>query len=245
MRRAGRLPVRSPGFAPTLGARGSSGAAPGEAAAVILAVVVAVGLLGLVLAAWEWARVVASAYEYFARVLGVPQARAPKARLPRLFWGRPLLGRATFSAVKRLRLRRSSVRKAPAPTSNSASRDPSPPGSDSESRSGLVVALILAVVCLAGPAALPTHALADGPYTAECEALLEEEDEITGGRENPEWALFLAECEHHLVEINEPGAARPPDFDSFLGGVEAAVAAGGILLIAVVVSMAIRRLVSL
>jgi hypothetical protein len=40
-------------------------------------------------------------------------------------------------------------------------------------------------------------------------------------------------------------SALQPDFDAFFGGLQAAVAAGGVLLIAVVVVMAIRRLVSL
>jgi len=38
--------------------------------------------------------------------------------------------------------------------------------------------------------------------------------------------------------------ALEPDFDSFFGGIEAAVAAGGIAVIAVVVVLAIRRFVS-
>ena len=40
------------------------------------------------------------------------------------------------------------------------------------------------------------------------------------------------------------GAALQPDFDAFFGGLEAAVAAGGVLLIACVVVLAIRRFVS-
>lgn len=149
---------------------------------MILPVVVAFGLLGLVLAAWEWARVVASAYEYFCRVLGVPQERAPKARSPRWFSARPLLGRAS-TWLSRFRRRRSSVRKAPPPPSNPPSHDTSPPVVDFGRSDYKLVALPVAV-------------------------------------------------------------ALDPDFDSFLGGVEAAVASGGILLIAVVVVMAIRRLVS-
>lgn len=39
-------------------------------------------------------------------------------------------------------------------------------------------------------------------------------------------------------------SALQPDFDAFFGGLEAAVAAGGVLLVAVVVVMAIRRFVS-
>ena len=39
-------------------------------------------------------------------------------------------------------------------------------------------------------------------------------------------------------------AALQPDFDAFFGGLEAAVAAGGVLLIACVVVLAIRRFVS-
>lgn len=38
--------------------------------------------------------------------------------------------------------------------------------------------------------------------------------------------------------------ALQPDFDAFFGGMEVAVATGGVLLIAVVVVMAIRRFVS-
>ena len=37
-------------------------------------------------------------------------------------------------------------------------------------------------------------------------------------------------------------AAKAPDFDSFFGGLEAAVASGGILLIALVVVVAIKKL---
>lgn len=40
------------------------------------------------------------------------------------------------------------------------------------------------------------------------------------------------------------GTALQPDFDAFFGGLEAAVAAGGVLLIAVVVVMTVRRFTS-
>jgi len=40
-------------------------------------------------------------------------------------------------------------------------------------------------------------------------------------------------------------AALDPDFDAFFGGLEAAVLAGGIVVIALVVVLAVRRLTSL
>jgi hypothetical protein len=40
------------------------------------------------------------------------------------------------------------------------------------------------------------------------------------------------------------GVALKPDFDSFFGGLEAAVAAGGVVLVAVVVVMTVRRFTS-
>jgi hypothetical protein len=40
------------------------------------------------------------------------------------------------------------------------------------------------------------------------------------------------------------GVAMQPDFDAFFGGLEAAVAAGGVLVIALVVVLAVRRLTS-
>jgi hypothetical protein len=46
------------------------------------------------------------------------------------------------------------------------------------------------------------------------------------------------------MELALAAEALQPDFDAFFGGLEAAVATGGVLLIAVVVVMAIRRFVS-
>lgn len=52
---------------------------------------------------------------------------------------------------------------------------------------------------------------------------------------------------HYLLDLGSFvafGAALAPDFESFFGGFATAVAAGGVLLIAVVVVMAVRRLTS-
>jgi len=149
---------------------------------MILYFVVGFGLVGLLIAAWEWARIVASAYEVFCRWLGVPQDRAPQARSARWSFPRPLLGRGSRLSVKGLRRRKAKVRKDPAPPPNPPSHDLSPPVVD------------------------------------------------FGRRNYPAVALFAVALE--------------PDFDSFFGGIEAAVAAGGIAVIAVVVVLAIRRFVS-
>lgn len=48
-----------------------------------------------------------------------------------------------------------------------------------------------------------------------------------------------------IFSLIPAGVALQPDFDAFFGGMEAAVVAGGIVVIALVVVLAIRRLTSL
>jgi hypothetical protein len=67
----------------------------------------------------------------------------------------------------------------------------------------------------------------------------------SGGYVQPP-AVDFARRDYHLFALAAVpfGTALQPDFDAFFGGLEAAVAAGGVLLIACVVVVAIRRFVS-
>ncbi len=81
-------------------------------------------------------------------------------------------------------------------------------------------ALVAAAVLLGGLVA-PSVSLA-GPFTVECEQLLEEEDEIEGGKENLEWTLYLEQCEEEAKAFSEhpTNFDSAPDMDAFRAGTE-------------------------
>lgn len=90
----------------------------------------------------------------------------------------------------------------------------------------------------------PATAVA-GPYTASCEEVLSEDFEgETFDPENPEDVAEMETCEAESAEhaAHPEPSPEAPDFASFFGGLEAAVATGGVLLIACVVVLAVRRL---
>jgi hypothetical protein len=84
-----------------------------------------------------------------------------------------------------------------------------------------VAGVVLAI--FAASLASPSLSLA-GPFTSSCEALLEEEDEIEGGKENPEWILYLEQCELESKEHTEHPIPSPldaaPDSAAFTGGLQ-------------------------
>lgn len=149
--------------------------------------------------------------------------RAAQPRYARLFFQRPFLGRWSPSAVRTQLRPRRLVRLASLPSGRNAS---------------LITPTCLLLAALLAFAFCPASAFA-GPYTPECEQNVTESGKSQSEEE------FRSEVEACEASAEQSVLAPlQPDFASFFGGLEVAVAAAGILVIACVVVLAIRRLTS-